>query len=205
MNPKQLLKTLACPDIGSPKKTTACKSMWGLLKKLDSTRGTDLRADGSLPGGHGLPGVSTISLFLRLVAEGLRLSHPPPVLRGVARGVWLAGWDSRRPSVCGRWRLPHWTTGFGVVAAFGDLGLLTLRGAADDGAWLLITTAVQKSAPEKMSWFSRGKSDIRDCLRAGACLSNTQNLQLIALVAPRSSGRGEDVNQGGHGNNSDSA
>src|ERR1022692_4342167 len=91
-------------------KTPPCKSSWRLLKKMDSTRELDLRDD-EPSGGHGY-GVSTISLFLRLVLEaGVSLRGVPRVLAVIAEAFGLP------------LEIPNWTTGRLWLLRLG-LGLL---------------------------------------------------------------------------------
>jgi hypothetical protein len=155
-------------------KTPPCKSSWRLLKKMDSTRELDLRDD-EPPGGHGY-GVSTISLFLRLVLEaGVSLRGVPRVLAVIAEAFGLP------------LEIPNWTTGRLWLLRLG-LGLLSLPlKKADDWAWL--TDHSVQIGPEKCLVILGIR--LRDLPLAGKCLQH-QHMHLIALV-PSRSWTGQDV------------
>lgn len=143
---------------------------------MDSTRELDLRDD-EPPGGHGY-GVSTISLFLRLVLEaGVSLRGVPRVLAVIAEAFGLP------------LEIPHWTTGRLWLLRLG-LGLLTLPlEQADDWAWLADHSV--QIGPEKCLAIVGIR--LRDLPAAGECLQH-QHLHLIALV-PEKSWSGEDVGE----------
>lgn len=143
---------------------------------MDPTRELDLRDD-EPPGGHGY-GVSTISLFLRLVLEaGVSLRGVPRVLAVIAEAFGLP------------LEIPHWTTGRLWLLRLGH-GLLTLPlQKADDWAWL--TDHSVQIGPEKCLVIVGIR--LRDLPSAGECLQH-QHLHLIALM-PEKSWSGEDVGE----------
>lgn len=143
---------------------------------MDPARELDLCND-EPPGGHGY-GVSTISLFLRLVLEaGVSLRAVPRVFAVIAEAL---GWPLE---------IPHWTTGRLWLLRLG-LGQLTLPlKKADDWAWL--TDHSVQIGPEKCLVILGIR--LRDLPPVGECLRH-QDLHLIALV-PSRFWTGEDVGE----------
>jgi hypothetical protein len=143
---------------------------------MDSTRELDLRDD-EPPGGHGY-GVSTISLFLRLVLEaGVSLRGVPRVLAVIAEAFGLP------------LEIPHWTTGRLWLLRLGLSQLTLPLEPAEDWAWL-IDHSVQ-IGPEKCLVILGIR--LRDLPLAGDCLQH-QHLDLITLV-PSPFWSGEDVGE----------
>jgi hypothetical protein len=142
---------------------------------MDSASQLDL-LDDNPPGEHGY-GVDFISLFLRLVTNGISL-------RGVMRVL-----DIMAEAFCWPLKIPHWTTGRLWLMRMGHAMLTMPLEQADDWAWL--TDHSVQIGQEKCLVIVGIR--LRDLPPAGECLQH-RHLHLIALV-PRTSWTTKEVAQ----------
>lgn len=134
---------------------------------MDSSRQLDLLDDEPL-GQHGY-GVETISLFLRLVMNGVSLRGVPRVLAVIAEAFGLP------------LDIPHWTTGRLWLMRLGHAMLTLPLEQADDWAWL--TDHSVQIGQEKCLVILGIR--LRDLPKPGTCLRHP-DLHLIALVMRKS-------------------
>ncbi len=134
---------------------------------MDSTRQLDLLDEEPL-GHHGY-GVDTISLFLRLVMDGVSLRGALRVMAVIAEAFGLP------------MNIPHWTTGRLWLMRLGHAALTMPLEQADDWAWL-IDHSVQIGQEKCLVILG---IRLRDLPKPGECLRH-HDLHLIALVVRKS-------------------
>lgn len=128
------------------------------------------------PAGHGY-GTNTISLFLRLVLNGVSLRGVPRVLAVLAEALGLP------------LEVPHWTTGRLWLMRLGHAMLTMPLKAAEDWAWLA-DHSVQIGQEKGLAILG---IRLRDLPPRGECLE-AQHLRLVAWI-PRKSWTRREVDE----------